>query len=129
MITSDQIKDVNKRIALLHGYLEIDKKLIEISNEEEKASDPDFWNNPKEAEVLMRRLRGKKKWVTDYNELKADGEDLSVMYEFFKEEEASEGDVQTLFDKTLNLLEAMEFTGELIHQRGQFYGFHELVIV
>ncbi len=113
MITSDQIKDVNQRIELLHGYLEIDKKLIEISNEEEKASDPDFWNNPKEAEVLMRRLRGKKKWVTEYNELKADGEDLLVMYDFFKEEEASEQEVQAVFDKTLAKLEALEFRNML----------------
>lgn len=113
MITSDQLKDVTQRIELLHGYLEIDKKLIEISNEEEKASDPDFWNNPKEAEVLMRRLRGKKKWVIEYNELKADGEDLLVMYDFFKEEEASEQEVQAMFDKTLNKLEALEFRNML----------------
>ncbi|MGA9270261.1 MAG: PCRF domain-containing protein, partial [Lutimonas sp.] len=113
MITSDQIKDVNQRIELLHGYLEIDKKLIQISNEEEKASDPDFWNNPKEAEVLMRRLRGKKKWVTEYNELKADGEDLLVMYDFFKEEEASEQELQAAFDKTFDKLEALEFRNML----------------
>ena len=29
MITSDQIKDVTRRIELLHGYLEIDKKLVD----------------------------------------------------------------------------------------------------
>ena len=77
MVTTDQIKDVNERIELLKSYLEIDKKLIEIANEEEKASDPDFWNNPKQAELLMRSLRGKKKWVTDYERLKADGEDMA----------------------------------------------------
>ncbi len=113
MVTTDQIKDVNNRIALLKTYLEIDKKLIEIANEEEKASDPDFWNDPKQAESLMRSLRSKKKWVSDYEQLKADGEDLSVMYDFYKEEEASEQDVQSLYDKTLELLESLEFKNML----------------
>ena len=48
MVTSDQIKDIIQRVDNLRAYLDIDKKLIEISNEEEKASDPDFWNNSKE---------------------------------------------------------------------------------
>ena len=113
MVTTDQIKDVNNRIELLKAYLEIDKKLVEIANEEEKASDPDFWNNPKQAETLMKSLRSKKKWVSDYRQLKADGEDLSVMYEFYKEEDATEQDVQTLFDKTLNQLESLEFKNML----------------
>ena len=113
MITSDQIKDISRRIELLHGYLDIEKKLIEISNEEEKASDPEFWNNPKQAEILMRSLRGKKKWVTDYRQLKADGEDLAVMYDFFKEDEASEEDVMSIYEKTNEQLEALEFRNML----------------
>jgi len=92
MVTTDQIKDITERIGNLRGYLDIDKKLIEISNEEEKASDPDFWNNSREAEVLMKILRGKKKWVSDYEQVKSDNEDLSVLYEFYKEGEATEFD-------------------------------------
>lgn len=66
MITQDQLKNISERVEKLKSYLEIDKKLIEISNEEEKTANPDFWNNPKEAEVLMKSLRFKKKWVEDY---------------------------------------------------------------
>ena len=62
MVTQEQLKNLSERVSKLKGYLEIDKKLIEISNEEEKTSDPSFWNNPKEAEVLMKSLRFKKKW-------------------------------------------------------------------
>jgi peptide chain release factor 2 len=36
MITQDQLKDITARIEKLKSYLEIDKKLIEITNEEEK---------------------------------------------------------------------------------------------
>ena len=113
MVTTDQIKDITERISNLRGYLDIDKKLIEISNEEEKASDPDFWNNSREAEVLMKILRGKKKWVSDYEQVKSDNEDLSVLYEFYKEGEATEIEVQQQFDKTLKLLESLEFKNML----------------
>jgi len=48
MITQEQLKDITSRIQKLKSYLEIDKKLIEIANEEEKTVNPNFWNNPKE---------------------------------------------------------------------------------
>ncbi|MDH3322531.1 MAG: peptide chain release factor 2 [Flavobacteriaceae bacterium] len=113
MVTSDQIKNLNERIGKLKSYLDIDKKLIDISNEEEKASAPGFWDNPKEAEKLMKMLRGKKKWVTDYERVKADAEDLSVLYDFYKEQEATEEDVIQQFEKTLKLLESLEFKNML----------------
>ena len=113
MVTSDQIKQLNDRISKLKSYLHIDKKLIEISNEEEKASDPNFWNKPKEAELAMRSLREKKKWVENYNTVKIDGEDLRVLYDFYKEKEATEEEVTQQFAKTTNLLESLEFKNML----------------
>jgi peptide chain release factor 2 len=113
MVTPDQIKNISERINKLKDYLDIDKKLIEISNEEEKASSPEFWNNPKQAEIVMKSLRSKKKWVEDYNKVKSDGEDLLVLYDFFKEDEATEEDVVKQFDRTLNLLESLEFKNML----------------
>ncbi len=113
MITSDQIKNLLERVGKLKTYLEIDKKLITISNEEEKASNPDFWNNPKEAEKLMKSLRNVKKWVSDYQKVKADAEDVQVLYEFYKEGDASEDEVTQQFDNTLELLESLEFKNML----------------
>ena len=82
MITQDQLKDITSRIEKLKTYLEIDKKLIEIANEEEKTVNPNFWNNPKEAETTMKALRFKKKWIDDYNKTIVLNEDLNVLYEF-----------------------------------------------
>jgi len=113
MITQENIKDIIKRIDKLREYLNIDQKLIEISNDEEKASNPEFWNNPKEAETLMRSLRFKKKWVDDYNTLKTNGEELQIIYEFYKEEEASEEEMLLLYNKTNDLLESLEFKNML----------------
>ncbi|WP_296637021.1 peptide chain release factor 2 [Polaribacter sp.] len=113
MITLDQLKDISTRIDKLKSYLEIDKKLIEITNEEEKTTNPDFWNDPKTAEVIMKELRFKKKWVEDYNTIIRFNEDLNVFYEFYKEDEADEKDVVQQYEKTITLLEDIEFKNML----------------
>ena len=99
MITQDQLKDIATRIEKLKSYLEIDKKLIEIANEEEKTADPDFWNDPKAAEILMKELRFKKKWVEDYNKTITLNEDVIVLYDFYKEGEVEETEVIEQFKK------------------------------
>jgi len=113
MITLDQIKDITTRVEKLKSYLNIEAKRITISNDEEKASNPAFWNNPKQAEVLMRKLRETKKWVEDYKSLVTLNEDLNIIYDFHKEGEATDAELNTLFDKTLKTLEALEFKNML----------------
>ncbi|WBX70408.1 peptide chain release factor 2 [Tenacibaculum retecalamus] len=113
MITHEQLKDITERIGKLKGYLEIDKKLIEINNEEEKTADPNFWSNPKEAEILMKSLRFKKKWVSDYNTVITMNEDLSVLYDFYKEDAVDETEVIEQFEKTAIYLENIEFKNML----------------
>jgi len=113
MITHEQLKNIAERIGKLKGYLEIDKKLIEISNEEEKTANPDFWNNPKEAEVVMKSLRFKKKWVEDYNSVVSMNDDLTVLYDFYKEGDVEDIEVEEQFEKTATFLEDIEFKNML----------------
>ncbi len=113
MITLDQIKDITTRVEKLKSYLNIEAKKITISNDEEKASNPAFWNDPKSAEALMRVLRTNKKWVEDYESLVTLNEDLNIIYDFHKEGEASDAELNSLFEKTLKTLEALEFKNML----------------
>lgn len=113
MVTQDQIKNISERVSKLKDYLEIDKKLIEISNEEEKTANPDFWNNPKQAEALMKSLRFKKQWVEDYNKVVLLSEDLQVLYDFYKDDEIDDSEIQNQYDKTIGFLEDIEFKNML----------------
>jgi len=61
----------------------------------------------------MKSIREKKSWVEDYKASKTLIEDLEVIYEFFKEDEASSEDVQNRYDKALNLIEKLEFKNML----------------
>ncbi|AUS06649.1 peptide chain release factor 2 [Tamlana carrageenivorans] len=97
----------------LGTIFDIDAKLIEIQNEEEQTFDPNFWNDPKSAEILMKSLRVKKKWVEDYKNVKSLIEELDLLYEFYKEGEYTAEEVQTHYDKTATFLEDIEFKNML----------------
>ncbi|MCL4121851.1 UNVERIFIED_CONTAM: hypothetical protein GTU68_022418 [Idotea baltica] len=63
--------------------------------------------------MIMKSIREKKKWVEDYNKAKVLVEDLEVIYEFFKEDEASLNDVEARFEKALVNIEDLEFKNML----------------
>ena len=114
MIQSDTLKDLMERVANLHDYLEIDKKRIEITNDEEKAASPEFWDDPQTAQVHLKQLNTKKTWVQEYEEVKRAANDLDVLYEFYKDlGEGSEEEIDKQAEKTLSLLEKIEFRNML----------------
>jgi peptide chain release factor 2 len=106
MINNEQTKDVLKRIDDLYKYLQIEKKRIEIVNDDEKTAAPEFWNDPKEAEVFLKQLRGKKRWVESYDEIRSTFEDLLVLQEFAKEDPESEKELDGLFHNWLKKLKS-----------------------
>lgn len=91
----------------------MDRKLIEITNEEEKTFAPDFWNNAKEAELIVKNLRSKKKWVEDYEKGNAMAEELQVIYEFYKEGDATEEELDSHYALTVAHIENLEFKNML----------------
>jgi peptide chain release factor 2 len=87
--------------------------LIEIEEDEKMTQDPDFWNDSKKAEQVMRKIRSRKVWTEAYANCKQAVDDLQVLYEFFSEGEAPEEDVQKQYDKALQLIEELEFKNML----------------
>ena len=92
---------------------DIEQKKIELANEEEQTFDPNFWNNPKEAELIMKKLRVLKKWVKDFEEASNLVDETTILFEFFSDGDATEEEVEQLHDKTLELIEQLEFKNML----------------
>ncbi len=113
MVAQEQIKSLQERIESLNRYLRIEQKKIEIENEEEKTNVPDFWNDQKEAQKVMKYLRGLKKWVEDYTEIETLFEDLIVLIDFVKEGEATEEETDQVYESILQKLEEVEFRNML----------------
>lgn len=113
MISNEQIKDAQTRIEDLYKYLQIERKKVEIANDDEKTASPEFWDNPKEAEAFLKQLRSKKKWVEEFEEIHKEFEDLQVLVEFSKEDPDSEKEVEDIFPKLLEKIENLEFKNML----------------
>ena len=74
---------------------------------------PDFWNNAKEAEIYIKNLRSKKKWIEDYNKAVELTDELQLAYEFNKEGELSVEELDEQYSITQNHIEAIEFKNML----------------
>ena len=61
----------------------------------------------------MKSIRVKKNWVKDYNTAHTLVEDLEVLYEFHKEGESTDTDVENQYHKALTLIEDLEFKNML----------------
>ncbi|MEO8534096.1 MAG: peptide chain release factor 2 [Flavobacterium sp.] len=113
MTTTEQIKGIVERLGALRRYLDVDAKLIEIANEEEKTFAPDFWNNAKEAEVIVKNLRNKKKWIEDYNKAIELTDELQLAYDFYKEGELTSEELDGHYNTTQTHIENIEFKNML----------------
>ncbi len=82
--------------------------------------DPDFWNNPEKAEEVLRSIKGNKKIVEEFNSNVASVEELEVMYDFYKEDEVSEQELEEHYQKTLQLIEEIEFKTTLNSEEDEF---------
>ncbi len=109
MINQASIKELEKRTAKLHAYLHIDKKKIDIKNLEEKTAAPGFWDDQVEAKKVLSQIKNLKNQVEAYEKLKSSIEDLQVLFDFYKEGEANENEVEEQYRETLKLLEDLEF--------------------
>jgi peptide chain release factor 2 len=61
----------------------------------------------------MKSIRSKKKWINDYNEAVENFEELQILYDFYKEKEATEEEVEAQYQKSLQLIEELEFKNML----------------
>lgn len=61
----------------------------------------------------MQGLRSKKKWVEDYNKANNLAEELQIVHEFFKEGDATEEELDSQYEQTLEHLENLEFRNML----------------
>ncbi|WP_461641468.1 peptide chain release factor 2 [Labilibaculum euxinus] len=113
MITSDQLKSLVERTEALRRYLDVDAKIIQIQEEELRTQAPGFWDNPKEAEIQMRKVRELKSWVDSYNDAKEAIDDLQILFDFAKEDEASPEEVDEQFAAAQSLIEALELRNML----------------
>ena len=95
------------------GIFDVERKKTEIAEEELKTQDPEFWDDPKAAEVILKKIKQKKFWVDSCDTIQTQLDDAQVLYEFFKEGEVDEKEIEVVFLKTEKIIEELELKNML----------------
>ena len=119
MINQDNVKELQIRIQAISNYLKINEKRIELQEAELKTQDPSFWDDPKKAEVSMKLIRSTKFWISTYDALKTDVDDLDILFDFFKEGEATESELDLAHSQLKNSVEELELKNMLSEEEDQ----------
>ena len=78
-----------------------------------RTQNPEFWNNREEAEKVVKKVRDLKFWLEGYEVVKTAIEDLTILFDFAKEGEASEEEVELQYRTTLEKIENLELRNML----------------
>lgn len=113
MISQEQIQELDERLDALKGYLDIDEKKILIHNEEEKTASPEFWDDHEKAEGVMRKIRGLKWWVEQFETAMEQREELSLAVEFHELGEMEDAEVEKIYNRIMRIVEDLEFKNML----------------
>jgi peptide chain release factor 2 len=91
----------------------VDEKRESIKEDELVTQDPNFWNDTQKAEIILKTIKNKKIWVEAYDNLKTALEDTEVLFDFYKEGESTEEEVNSQFDKLMIQLDDLELKNML----------------
>jgi peptide chain release factor 2 len=99
--------------------LKIQEKRVQLQEGELKTQDPDFWNDPKKAEVEMKSIRTLKFWIATCDELKSGMDDMEVLFDFFKEGMSEESEVDEAYKSLAAKVEELELKNMLSGEEDQ----------
>lgn len=84
-----------------------------IADQEKITHAPGFWDDPKEAERILKTISLRKYWTDAYAKTSSSIDDTLVLYDFFLDGSATEEEVEKQYQQTLLLVEDLEFKNML----------------
>ncbi|MCI5559837.1 MAG: peptide chain release factor 2 [Phocaeicola sp.] len=119
MITIEQLKDIKERTEALYRYLDIESKKIQVEEEQLRTQAPGFWEDTKNAEAQMKKIKALQAWIAGYNEVKTLSDEVELAFDFFKDELVTEEEVEHAFQKAQSAVEELELKNMLRSEADQ----------
>ncbi|HLF34209.1 MAG TPA: peptide chain release factor 2 [Cyclobacteriaceae bacterium] len=96
-----------------------DEKLKSIREEEELTVQSGFWDNPKEAEKILREIKSRKVWTGHFDKVNSMFQDLETLFEFYIDGEVGDEEIEKEYQAARDEIEALEFKKMLSHEEDQ----------
>ncbi len=74
---------------------------------------PDFWEHPKEAQIQMKKIKDLQAWIEGYAEVEDAVDELSLAWEYAKEGEFNESELDEIYGSTIEKIEKLELRNML----------------
>ena len=113
MVSDEQIRELVERLATLGRCLNIEQRRIDLSNEEEKTQEPNFWDDPERAQEQLRRVSSIKSWIVDFDALASVIGDVELVPDFLREGVMSEAEADALYADAMEKTESLELRNML----------------
>jgi peptide chain release factor 2 len=84
-----------------------------IEQKENETQNPKFWDNPEVAEAKLKEISLIKTWTNSFKKVCSNVDDLIVLSDFLKSNEATEEELQNQYNITLKCIEDLELKNML----------------
>ena len=91
----------------------MDNREQKINNNKQLSLSPGFWEDSQRATSILKSIKLDEYWLNLYNDVKTNLDDFSVLFDFWKEGEATEEEVKDAFDTAVKSIEEAEFKSTL----------------
>ena len=106
------VKELTSRVDKLKNTFNYEQNIEKLSVNNKKINSVDFWDNAIEAEKILRENKEYQKVIDEYNDFNKRFDDLKGYYDFFKNEDITEEEMNIeikRFEKFLEKIEIKKF--------------------
>ena len=102
------VKEITSRVDKLKNTFNYERNIEKLSVNNKKINSVDFWDNAIEAEKILRENKEYQKVIDEYNDFNKRFDDLKGYYDFFKNEEITEEEMNIEIKRFEKFLEKIE---------------------
>lgn len=95
------------------GFFDVANRKAKIANDKQLSLSPGFWDDNARATGILKEIKVNEYWIDLYEAVNTAVEDFAVLFEFWKEGEASEEDAKQAYDFAIEKIEEAEFKSTL----------------
>lgn len=112
-MTVENLKELQEKLQTLKGFLQIERREIEFDEKERLSMAPDFWDDSKAAEGVLKELKLHKYWIGLYQNAVEAVEDLQVLQEFASTGDVGEEEIEENYLSAKEKIADLEFKSTL----------------
>ena len=108
MVSIEQINDLTARVERLQTSIDVEQRLIDLRNEQERTEEPNFWDDPEAARKQLKKVADIKAVIDDFEAVRRAVDDISLIPDFVVEGVLTEAEAEAQYATALANVEKLE---------------------